>query len=576
MAIKVPVLISYDSKGSKQAIKGIGGIEKSFKKMGLARKLTFAALTTSIGVFAKKSVAAAVADDKAQKTLNQTLKNLGLSYAALPLTDFIDKLQRATGVSEELLRPAMQKLVRATGDVTKAQDLLNLSLDISASTGKSLEATSAALAKGFLGQNQALGRLGIGLTKTELQTKSFEDISKKLTILFAGQAGVAADSYAGQLGKLQVAAQEASETIGYALIESLVRLGDDKGIDGAAQGMQKLADNTGNAILGLARLIDQLQTVPVAGSVFDIIKNPLGKTGTIGGINPNQSVLGMLGQFEANAQAAQAKRLKDSPFGARPFEVEAQNATAKNKAEAAAAKARAKALADQKKLLALKKQSAAADKLKAIFDMDIIQLTAAKQGKLSAEELARVNALIAIKTATKVDDLTALNALEAAQKANADAEIARQNEILATHKKNAAEILAISKAAAVSYANFVQPLLSSLGQIRQGATPGGFPGAGVASTANPISNAYTGYTAPMGSIFSPNGLGLGDLSYLNFDLAGLGAANAQMEAGIAAANITVNLQGGINIGSQYEFEQSVAAAVQAANTAGNGLTRAGQ
>lgn len=570
MAIKVPVLISFDAKGSKQAIKGIQGIEKAFKKTNIARRLTFAALGASLAVFTKKTIAATLADDKAQKTLNQTLKNLGLSFAALPVNDYIDKLQRATGVSEELLRPAMQKLVRATGDVAKAQNLLNLSLDISASTGKSVEATSAALAKAYLGQTQALGRLGIGLTKTELSTLDMEQITKKLTGLFAGQASIAANSYSGVLGRLNVAAQEASETIGYALIKSLVRLGDDKGIDSTADGMQKFADNTANAILGVSRLIDGLNTVPVAGSIFDIIKNPLGKIGTIGGINPNQSVFGMLGQFEANARA------KEVSIG-RPREGFARNQMAQaafTKAQdAAAEKARKKALADQKKLLALKKQSAAADKLKAIFDMDIIQLTAAKQGKLSAEELARVNALIAIKTATKVDDLTALNALEAAQKANADAEIARQNEILATHKKNAAEILAISKAAAVSYANFVQPLLSSLGQIRQGATPGGLPGAGVASTANPISNAYTGYTAPMGSIFSPGGLGLGDLSYLNFDLAGLGAANAQQAA---ALNVTVNMQGGINIGSQYEFEQTVTAAVQAANTAGNGLTRAGQ
>jgi hypothetical protein len=79
----------------------------------------------------------------------------------------------------------------------------------------------------------------------------------------------------------------------------------------------------------------------------------------------------------------------------------------------------------------------------------------------------------------------------------------------------------------------------------------------------------------MGDIFSPGGLGLGDLSYLNFDLASLGAANAKMDAQLAAYNVTVNLQGGINIGSQYEFQQSVTAAVQAANTAGNALFRAG-
>lgn len=559
-AIKIPVVVTYNSKGTKETVKGLGSIEKSFKKMGLARKLTLTALATSITVFAKKSVAAAVADDKAQKTLTQTLKNLGLSYAALPLTEFIDKLQRATGVSEELLRPAMQRLVRATGDVTKAQQLLNLSLDISASTGKSLDATSAALAKGFLGQNQALGLLGIGLTKTELQTKSFEDITKKLTILFAGQAGVAADSYAGQLGKLQVAAQEASETIGYALIESLVRLGDDRGIDSAADGMQKLADNTGNAILGLARLIDQLQTVPVAGSVFDIIKNPLGKTGTIGGINPNQSVFGMLGQFEANAQAAQSKRLKDSPFGARPFEVEAQNATGRNKVAAAAEKARKKAIADAQKLLALKKQSAAADKLKAIFDMDLIQLTAAKQGKLSAEELARVNALIAIKTTGKADDLTAVKALEAAQAAAADAEIKRQNDILAVHKKNAAEILADNKSKAKEYADFVNTFTY----------PGGlFAGTPLAPTAPtapaPIAPGEQ-FDYSMNANLNTN---------TSSNTPDLIDAMTPRSAASAAPSVTVNLQGGINIGTQYEFYESVWRAIENANTYGNSLNRAG-
>jgi hypothetical protein len=95
----------------------------------------------------------------------------------------------------------------------------------------------------------------------------------------------------------------------------------------------------------------------------------------------------------------------------------------------------------------------------------------------------------------------------------------------------------------------------------------------VASTANPVSNAFTGYQAPTGSIFSPGGLGLGDLSYLNFDLASLGAANAQQAA---ALNVTVNMQGGINIGSEYEFQQAITAGVQAANTAGNSLYRAGQ
>ena len=559
MAIKVPVLISYDSKGSKQAIKGIDGIGKAFKKTNIARRLTFAAMGASLAVFTKKTIAATLADDKAQKTLNQTLKNLGLTFAALPVNTFIDKLQRATGVSEELLRPAMQKLVRATGDVAKAQELLNLSLDISASTGKSVEATSAALAKAYLGQTQSLGRLGIGLTKAELSTLSMEQITKKLTGLFAGQAAVAANSYSGVLGRLNVAAQEASETIGYALIESLVRLGDDKGIGSTADGMQLFADNTANAILGVSRLIDNLNTIPVAGSVFDIIKNPLGKTGTIGGIDPNQSVFGMLGQFESNARAKEQAAVISNTQSPRAVEQAAL------KAAATAKKISAKAIADAKKLLLLKKQSAAADKLKAIFDMDLIQLTAAKQGKLSAEELARVNALTAIKTATNVDDLTALKALDAAQQAAADAEIKRQNDILAVHKKNSAEILALNKANASAYADFVKTFTY----------PGGlFAGTPLAPTLNNATNqAATPTLAPaIPSIQSIINSEMAiDRPFMPGDPGYTGTAG-QMQP---APNVTVNLQGGINIGSQYEFYESVWRAIENSNTFGNSLNRAG-
>jgi hypothetical protein len=55
----------------------------------------------------------------------------------------------------------------------------------------------------------------------------------------------------------------------------------------------------------------------------------------------------------------------------------------------------------------------------------------------------------------------------------------------------------------------------------------------------------------------------------------------QMETGIAAqqaagpTNLTVNLQGGINVGSTFEFYQTVQTALQELNRAGNSLTSAG-
>ena len=557
MAIKIPVLISYDKKGTKQAITGIGSLEKAFKKMGVARKLTLLGIGAAVTKFTKDSVTMALADDKANKMLTKTLKNLGLGYAALPLTDFVDKLQRATGVSEDKLRPALQKLLLATGDVTKSQNLLNVALDISAATGKSVESSAAALSKAYLGNTKALFSLGTGISKAELKTLSFEQQVARVTALVGGQAATAAGTYAGAVDKLSVAANEAQETIGKALIDSLVRLGAIKTISNAGTQMQQLADNTANAINGVSLLIAKL----------NVIKIPQGLKEFLGGLATSPAIFaaGRLGDVFKNEQARKAAL-------ARPREGFARNQMAGeafNKAQSdAAEKARKKALADAKALLALKKQSAAADKLKAIFDMDIIQLTAAKQGKLSAEELARVNALIAIKTATKVDDLTALNALEAAQKANADAEIKRQDDILNAHKKNAAEILALNKDNARAYADFVKSFTY----------PGGlFAGTPLAPTAGQATNAVP--TPTMGTALPGFDVGSGaaifgnpgDQPFMPGDAGYTGTAGQVA----ATPNVTVNLQGGINIGSTYEFYQSVQAAVQAANTAGNSLSRAG-
>jgi hypothetical protein len=557
MAIKVPVIISYNDKGAKQATKGVSKLGKSFKSLGLSSKLGYAAAAAGAAAFAKQSLATAMADEKAQATLARTLKNVGESFATSSVTKYIDGLQRATGVSEDQLRPAFGKLVTATQSASKAQDLLALSLDVSAATGKSAESVSSALSRAYLGNNTALGKLGTGLTKAQLKSMSFEQITKQLSTLFAGQASTAAATFSGQVDILKVAAGEASETIGYALIDSIKKLGGQNGAKDLAAQMEKLAQSTADVIAGVTIVIEYFKKLGDAmPSWLKTTLELLERFSPLGQAKEALAALELLGKKQR--ELAERAALSDRGNIMRGAVI--------------ADKAAKKLLEANKKITGEKKKQSALDKLKAIFDMDLIQLTAAKQGKLSAEELARVNALIAIKTEGKTDDIKALDELEALRKKYADAEIARQDAILATHKKNAAEILAISKASATDYANVVQPLLSSLGQIRQGATPGGLPGAGVTSTANPVSNAFTGYQPPTGSIFSPGGLGLGDLSYLNFDLASLGAANAQQAA---ALNVTVNMQGGINIGSQYEFEQSVQAAVQAANISGNGLTRAG-
>lgn len=197
------------------------------KKAGLA----FAAAAAAAGAYAVKigidGVKAAIADEAAQVRL------AGALQAATGATDQqiaaiekqILKTSLATGVADDELRPAMQRLAVSTGDTAKAQDLLTLALDTAKATGKPLETVTNALAKANEGNTTALGKLGVGLTAAELKTMSFQDAQQKLTDLWGGAAATNAETFQGRMDRLKVALDEAKETIGTALmpiIETMV------------------------------------------------------------------------------------------------------------------------------------------------------------------------------------------------------------------------------------------------------------------------------------------------------------------------------------------------------------------
>jgi hypothetical protein len=115
-------------------------------------------------------------------------------------------------------------LVRSTSDTEKAQQLLATALDISAATGKPLESVANALGKAYDGNTASLGKLGIGLSAAELKTMNFTQVQGKLSDLFGGAAARNADTYAGRIARMQIAFDEAKETIGFALLPILEKL----------------------------------------------------------------------------------------------------------------------------------------------------------------------------------------------------------------------------------------------------------------------------------------------------------------------------------------------------------------
>lgn len=262
---KIAVQIASEFTGSKafkQAETATQKLERQVKNLG--RTLGLALGTAAIVRFGKQSVKAFAEDDNAARSLSKTLENLGLNtqYAGSELNGYISRLEQQTGVLDDELRPAMDRLLRATGDITKSQELLGLALDISAGTGKDLTAVSQGLQKAYLGNNQSLGRLGVGLTKAELKSSSFLDIQAKLSTLFAGQAKDAADSFQGSLNKLTIASNNAKEAIGKGLVEALsILTGGGGSVDGAVGVIDKIASGIADGAKNIAFMVKQFEAL---------------------------------------------------------------------------------------------------------------------------------------------------------------------------------------------------------------------------------------------------------------------------------------------------------------------------
>ena len=227
--LKLSILGDVDNlnKSLKTASGDVDGFGDKVGKAGAKIGAAFAAAAAAAGAAAiaigVESVKAAIADEKAQTQLALALENAtGATTAQIKATEAsILKMSLATGVADDELRPALGRLVRSTGDTTKAQELLALALDISTSTGKPLEAVANGLAKAYDGNSAALGKLEIGLSAAELKTMSFEQQQAKLSELFGGAAAANADTYAGKIARVQIAFDEAKETLGTALLPIL-------------------------------------------------------------------------------------------------------------------------------------------------------------------------------------------------------------------------------------------------------------------------------------------------------------------------------------------------------------------
>jgi len=230
-------------KATQKLTKGVKGLASAF---GLA----FGA--RAIGMYAKSAVNAFAADEKAARSLALQLKNTGNAFAAPGVENYISNLQKTTGILDDELRPAFQRILTATGDVALSQRTLGIALDVAAGTSKDLGSVTTALSKGYLGQTTALSKLGVKLDKATLASGDMKKITDQLTTTYKGQALEAVKGYSGQMALLAVAAADSKEIIGKGLLTALNNLGGNTGISKTTSEMEKLAQFTADFLVGLS------------------------------------------------------------------------------------------------------------------------------------------------------------------------------------------------------------------------------------------------------------------------------------------------------------------------------------
>jgi hypothetical protein len=360
MAADVRIDIAAEFTGKKAFKQAETSTDKLTKNVkGLAKGLLAVYSAQKLLSYAKASVKAFAEDDKAAKALGTTLKNLGLAYGSNigTVNGFISRLEMQTGVLDDELRPAMDRLLRATGDVTKSQELLGLALDIAAGTGKSVTQVSQSLQKAYLGQTQALGRLGVGLTRAELSTSTFEQIQERLSVLFAGQASAAADTYAGSLAKLTVASNNAKETIGKGLVDALMTVTNSNSTDEFIAKIDKAAQSIANFVRETGEFIK------ITKSIFDF-KN-LSFFAPSGGLFGDGKGFGNISMTVSSQDTQRADAIAR------------KNAMAMTKLTKEQAAAQAKIVKNKRLAAAIDKANLALNKGNEVFDMDKIQIAAA-------------------------------------------------------------------------------------------------------------------------------------------------------------------------------------------------------
>lgn len=278
MAKTLTIFLAADVSKLNRQLKGAQGDLNIFSNgiSGLSGKLSnlmgpaLIGAAAAAGAFAVKlgvdGVKAALDDAASIDKLAQTLENLNVAHQLPEVENAISKFERTLGIADTELRPAYDRLVRSIGDTGEATRVLGIALDVSAGSGKSLDAVVQALGRAYDGNIQGLSRLGAGIDAATLKTGDLDLITNKLAQTFGGQATTSAETMQGQLKVLQTAVDNVAEALGRGLLNSLGETNDGtvslvkamESLEPLMEGIGAQAGETATSILTIVSSLSDL------------------------------------------------------------------------------------------------------------------------------------------------------------------------------------------------------------------------------------------------------------------------------------------------------------------------------
>jgi hypothetical protein len=381
--IKIIIAGELKKKGFQDAEKATNSLEKKFKS--LAKTVVAVFSVREVVRFGKAAVKAFEEDEVAARRFESALKGVNIGFATPEIENYLENLEKFTAITKGELRPAFQTLATTTRSVAMSQDLLNTAIDVSTGTGVNLQTVINDLSRSFLGNNASLAKYQLGLSKSELKAKSFNEIQELLNNQFSGQRAAFLDTYAGKVSLLEASYERMQTTIGSGLVDAFTLLAGDNGIAGATDSMERFGVVAADVIRGVGVAISEVQSrIPFLDSFLDPTK-----------------FSGILQFVDILRQTGEASRPLFFPGGGigKPG-VDKQLAAIEEaaiKREKELEKLRSKQLKEQAKLNRLKQISLMLIQKEARFDLNRIQLAAALQGKLTDEERQRVEELLLIE-----------------------------------------------------------------------------------------------------------------------------------------------------------------------------------